>query len=570
MPSNALDDALDDDAAALALPGGTVLVKAGEPATALYRLVAGRLAEVEQLTGDGERVIAVHRPGAVIGAAQILGDAVYGTTVTALRDSELLALPLDRVETLLRDVPEFLAEVARAALTRLGAIVPADRRKSSILGFVAVCDGVAMRDLAERVAAAMRTLGSRVAVLGVEADDSPPSRLSRLEAENDYVLLTAERREPDFAAFCGRQIDRLVLVGGADTPLPDAPITFAAAAIRRHRLLDFVLVQPHDARFPMDSDRWLSAAPASRLFQIRQGDRADVERLARLYAGRSVGLALSGGGARAYAHVGVVRALGELGVPIDIVAGTSMGAVIAAGHAMGWDIDELDRRIREAFVASSPLSDIAFPLLAMTRGGRVDQRLEAHFGETRISDLWRPFSCVSTDLTTGAPHIHRQGLLRRALRASLSLPGVLPPVVEDGHVLVDGALVGNLPVDLVGEQHDGMTIGVDVAVSRGIGPDDLRLRPSGWRWVTSGAWRRGPPIVSVLIRSATLPSATATAAARDHRSVEIVPEVEGVELRDWKAYDRAVDAGYRAAMASAERLADLVAARSPNQRPISN
>ena len=557
MPPTALDDALDTEALSLALPGGVALVKAGEPATELYRLVAGRLAEVEQVTGDGQRLTAVHRPGAVIGAAQILSDEPYRTTVTALRDSELLAMPEARVEALMRHSPKFLTALARAALTRMGAVEPAQRRKSSILGFVAVCDSIAMRDLAERIAKAMRRLGVKVVVLGAEADDSPPSLLSAMEADNDYVLMAAERREPDFAAFSGRQIDRLILVGSAHTPLPEGPVTFAAAAIRRHRLLDFILVQPRDALRPTNSDRWLSAAPASRLLQIRDGDAADVDRLARLYACKSVGLALSGGGARAYAHVGVVKALSELRIPTDLLAGTSMGAVIAAGVAMGWDVDELDRRVRDAFVTSSPLTDIAFPLLAMTRGRRVDRRLELHFGDVEISDLWRPFACVSTDLTSGGPHIHRRGLLRHALRASLSLPGVLPPVVEGGHVLVDGALVRNMPVDVVREMHDGVSIAVDVAVSEGLTPDDLMLRPSGWRWLTSGAWRKGPPIVSVLIRSATLPSAAAMAAAPDPRVVEIIPDVKDIQLQDWDAYDAAVEAGYKATMDEADRLQSL-------------
>ena len=560
MPSNALDDALDADASWIALPGGTPLVEAGEPASALYKLVAGRLAEVETATGEGERVTAVHRPGAVIGAAAILGDQPYRTTITALRDSELLAIPVERAEALMRQNPEFLTELARTALSRMGAAIPVDQRKSSILGFVSVCDSVEMRELAERLAKAMRGLGVKVAVLGAEADESPPTLLSALEAENDFVLMAVERRELKFAEYCGRQIDRLILVGGSDTPLPDGPITFAAAAIRRHHLVDFILVQPAGTRRPANSERWLSAAPASRLFQIRRADFADLARLARIYAGKSVGLALSGGGARAYAHVGVVRALRKLGVPVDYLAGTSMGAVVAAGLAMGWDLDELDRRVRQAFVDSSPLNDIAFPLLAMTRGRRVDQRLEVHFGDTQISDLWLPFACVSTDLTTGGPTIHAPGAsairpprfaVRTARRAAAG------EVLRDGHVLVDGALVRNLPVDVVREQHDGVTIGVDVAVSEGLNPDDLLLQPSGWRWLTSGAWRKGPPIVSVLIRSATLPSAVALAAASDSRILEIIPDVKGVELQDWNAYEIAVEAGYRATMDAAERLAPL-------------
>jgi NTE family protein len=556
MSSHALDEAFAAEAALMALPGGTPLVQAGETVQALYRLTAGRLAEVEPLAEGGGRLLTVHRPGALIGGAQLLGDGRFATTITALRDSELQAISADRAAILLRDQPDLLAEVARAALARLRAPAPADRRKSSILGFVAVCDSIPMRELVERLATAMRALGAEVAVLGAEADDSSPGYIHALEVEHDFVLMAAEHRDANFTAWCGRQIDRLILVAGADTPLPDGPIDFAAAAIRNQRLIDFVLVQPTGTRRPRKSDRWLDAAPASRLFQIRDGDPGDLARLARIYTGNSIGLALSGGGARAYAHVGVARALAELGVPIDFVAGTSMGAVIAAGLAMGWEDEEMDRRIRRAFVESSPLSDIAFPILAMTRGRMVDQRLETHFDHVQIADLWRPFTCVSTDLTTGGMHIHRRGSLRRALRASLSLPGILPPVVEKGHVLVDGALVRNLPTDLVREQHDGVTIGVDVANAAGLMPDDLLLRPSGWRWLTSGAWLRGPPIVSVLIRSATLPSVASAAQARDD-VVEITPRIQGVGLQDWRSYDAAVDSGYRAAMAAADRLSAL-------------
>jgi NTE family protein len=556
MPSNALDEAFAAEASLMELPGGTPLVSAGETVQALYRLTAGRLAEVEPLAGGGGRLLTVLRPGALIGGAQLLGDGRHRTTVTALRDSELQAIPAERAEALMRARPDVLEEIARAALARLRTPDTAERRKSSILGFVAVCDSVAMRDLAERLATAMRALGAEVAVVGAEADDSSPAYLQALEMEHDFVLLVAERKDAEFAAYCGRQIDRLILVAGGDTPLPDDPIAFATAAIRNQRLLDVILVQPAGVRRPRNSDRWLDAAPASRLFQVRAGDAADLARLARIYTGNSVGLALAGGGARAYAHIGVARALAELGVPVDFLAGTSMGAVIAAGLAMGWDGAEMDRRIREAFVDSSPLSDIAFPILAMTRGRMVERRLKTHFGDTQISDLWRPFTCVSTDLTTSGMYIHRRGSLRRALRASLSLPGVLPPVVEKGHVLVDGALVRNLPVDLVREQHDGVTIGVDVAGVDGLKPGDLRLKPSGWRWLTSGAWLKGPPIVSVLIRSATMPSLAAMAQARDD-VVEIAPKVEDVGLQDWKAYDTAVEAGYRAAMAAADQLSGL-------------
>ena len=139
-----------------------------------------------------------------------------------------------------------------------------------------------------------------------------------------------------------------------------------------------------------------------------------------MLAGQSVGLVLSGGGARAYAHIGAVRAMQERGVPIDFLGGVSMGAIIAAGYAMGWDDPEMERRIRKAFVGASPLDDMALPLIAMTHGEKVRQRLAEHFGDRNIADLWLPFFCVSTNLTRSALSVAPTRAWSARLRASLS------------------------------------------------------------------------------------------------------------------------------------------------------
>ena len=278
-------------------------------------------------------------------------------------------------------------------------------------------------------------------------------------------------------------------------------------------------------------------------------------RLARILTGQSVGLVLSGGGARAYAHVGAIRALRERGVPIDFVGGVSMGAIIAAGLAMGWPDDELERRIREAFVETSPLDDIAFPILAMTHGLKVNDRLAHHFKDTEIADLWLPFFCLSSNLTTGAYHMHKRGLLRAALRASIALPGILPPATDQNDVLVDGAVMKNFPADVMRASQLGPIVGVDVTTSgRSITADDVARPSSVWRWLASGQWRRGPPIVSVLMRSATISTSRDLAAAHEATDLLVTPDVSKVEIRDFSAYDPAVAEGYRA---MSEALAKL-------------
>ena len=541
------------------LRGGEALARPGQPIDALYRLEAGRIAEFRPCVDGASRLVAVHRPGAMLGGVEALGDGVHRTSLVALRDSELRALPIRKAERLLRRDPHVLAEVAHSALQRLGAAEPDTRRSTSIIGLVAVSEGLGARDFAERLAHDLQRLDRRTVVVGSEAAGWEPAQLSQLEETHDLVLMAAERDEVDFIAFCARQIDRLVVLATPGRP-QTGPLPLGPGTIEAHRLLDVILIHPPQAKWVVGADAWLSATPASRLLHVRRDSTADLARLARIYAGRSVGLVLSGGGARAYAHVGVIRAMSELGVPIDFVAGTSMGAIIGAGVAMGWSLQEMDERLHDAFVASSPLGDIApLPMISMSRGVEVDQRLEKHFGDAQISDLWRPFACVSTDLTRGCPFVHRRGLLRRALRSSLSLPGILPPVIEEGSVLVDGALVDNMPTDLVQAQHDGWTIGVNVAESQGLRPEDLKLEPSGLSWLASGAWRRGPPIVSILMRAATVGAGNSNVASREALDLYIAPRLEGVELRDWKAYEPAVHAGYIAALAVADQLAAMTA-----------
>ena len=194
-------------------------------------------------------------------------------------------------------------------------------------------------------------------------------------------------------------------------------------------------------------------------------------------------------------------------------------------------------------------------MLALTRGLKVEERLSTHFGEVDISDLRLPFFCMSSDLTHGAPVLHDRGPLVQALRASIALPGILPPVCAGNTVLVDGGVLRNLPADMMRAMHAGPIVAVDVSIDAGISPKDLVLPRSLLRWVLSGEWRKGPPIVSLLLRSATVTAERDLIAARQTADVLILPKLESVEIRNWKALGPATAAGYTAAKEALEKLA---------------
>ena len=536
------------------LPGGRPLYRAGQPADTLYFVRSGRLGVVRDTQGGAPDLIGVIKPGEPAGEMALIAGTPHSATVTALRDSEILALSRQTFFAEARKHPDVMAELARLMILR--ARQPLSRGaagRPTVFGFVAVSPGVDAQGFTQSVAQAARELGFTAEVIGSEAAHQSTEWFSRVEYANDLVLLTAGPDETDWAHLCARQVDRLFLLGRGDLPAPKEPASVVRAAVQLHRQTDLILIQSPEAVRPSGTEAWVESQHAIRHFHVRRMGR-DIARMARIITGTSVGLALSGGGARAYAHVGVIRALREAGHPIDFLAGASMGAVVAAGYAAGWDDQEISDRIRAAFVTSNPLGDLTFPMVAMTRGLTVESRLKQHFGEIDIGDLWLPFLCTSSNLTTAETFQHRKGKVRRALRASVALPGILPPVVMGDDVLVDGAVMCNLPTELMRSWHQGPVVGVDVAVADGLNAQDIASPPSFLRWIASGEWRRGPPIVSILIRAATAPTARETITSHEACDLLIIPRIEGVELRDWRAFEPAVAAGYQAARLGLDRL----------------
>ena len=536
------------------LPGGRTLFSAGEASEMLYLVRAGRLAAFRK-DDEGSHYLGVIKPGEPVGEMAMIAGTAHSATVVAVRDSEVLALPRRAFFAAARKDPGLMAELARLMIMR--ARQPASRPGTAVprvLGFVARSEGPPIRPFIEQIETALKALKCTVAVVGSEAEQAPTEWFSTVEQRHDFVLFVAELGEDTWATLCARQVDRLIVVGRGANPPPERLAAFAGDTVHEHRMIDLILIHPADVEQPSRVRRWLEAGPFARHTNVREGCETDSQRLARMLCGASVGLVLSGGGARAYAHIGAIRALREQGVPLDFIGGASMGAIIGAGVAMGWPDEEIVRRIRTAFVDSSPLADIAFPMIAMTQGKIMRQRLAQNFEDVEIEDLWLPFFCVSSNLTSGEYKVHDRGSLRMALRASAALPGIVPPLVMDGSVLVDGAVTNNLPVDVMRRWHRGAVVGVDVAEEGELKPDEIERPPSLWRWIVSGQWRRGPPIVGLLIRAATVSSTRSPEELARYADLIIAPMIDGVGVQDWKLFDPAVEAGYQATIAGLKTL----------------
>jgi predicted acylesterase/phospholipase RssA len=195
--------------------------------------------------------------------------------------------------------------------------------------------------------------------------------------------------------------------------------------------------------------------------------------------------------------------------------------------------------------------DVTVPLASLAAGRRVTERLQAAAGEVEVEDLWLDFYCVSTNLTRAAPHVHRTGLAWRAIRASMSIPGIFPPVPLGDEVLVDGGLVDNLPVDEMRRGHDGITVvAVDVGEQKGFVAGDLpdTTVVDGWRLLVDRLHpRRASPevagILTVLARLTELGGGEAGGA--DRGDVTVVPDVRAFPILDFGRFDELVAVGRR-------------------------
>ncbi len=206
-----------------------------------------------------------------------------------------------------------------------------------------------------------------------------------------------------------------------------------------------------------------------------------------------IGLVLSGGGARGFAHIGALRVLEELGIPVDYVAGTSMGSIIGGLYAAGYSVEELEKVITEvdwdevfsdtpprelwSFLKKRQSSKYLFGLgftqkgFSLPTGVTKGQKISTLFsfltmpvsGIEHFDDLPIPYRAVAADIETGEEVVLDHGTLAEAMRASMSVPGVFTPVEIDGHLLVDGGIVKNLPVDVAQAMGADIVIAVDVS-----------------------------------------------------------------------------------------------------------
>jgi NTE family protein/lysophospholipid hydrolase len=556
----------------ITLPRGELLVRQGDRGDSVFVLLAGRLQALLEDPSGGRTPVGEIATGEIIGEMSFFTGEPRSASLCAVRDSLLIEIPHGPLERLIAARPEILRQVVRVQIDRVrranaGRIA---RAPVTNIAVVPLTPEVPAAAFCRRLEAALARFGRvthldpatvnarlQSATIAHTPEGAPEETrllawLGEQELDARFVVYENTPGHDDWLSRSIHQADCVLLLGRATDPPDVTPFERRAAQeedadapVRR------VLVLLHESdTLPNDTQAWLRARPVVQHHHLRWHRDGDVARLARFLADQAVGIVLGGGGARGFAHIGILKALAEAGIPTDLIGGTSMGAAMAAQHAMGWSPERIARTNDHIWNTIKPHKEYTLPILSLVRAGGALRCGQMMYGSSRIEDLWLPFFCVSSDLTAAAMHVHRSGPLLEAITASSSLPGVIVPTVKDGHLLCDGALFNNLPGDVARELGCGTLIALRVSLEQDEAFRYARI-PSLWEVLRTKVTRRPlryPGLGDVLLRGAMLASIGRENAVARSADLLFVPPVAQYGLMEFSALDRLVETGYRYAV----------------------
>ncbi|XP_010871311.1 patatin-like phospholipase domain-containing protein 6 isoform X1 [Esox lucius] len=500
----------------MAVEAGRALYRQDDQSDCTYIVLNGRLRSVIRKANGKKELVGEYGRGDLIGVVEALTRQPRATTVHAVRDTELVKLPEGTLNNIKRRYPQVVTRLihllgqkilgnlqqARGPFSgsALGlstvASSPDVTNPASNLSTVAVlpvCDEVPMNAFNLELSHALSAIGPTLLLtsdiirerLGASALDSIHEYrlsgwLAQQEDINRIVLYQTDSSMTPWTQRCIRQADCILIVGLGDQEpaLGQLEQMLENTAVRA--LKQLVLLHKEDGSGPCRTVEWLnmrswcsghlhlrcprrvfSRRGPSKLREVyekvfeKTADRhSDFSRLARVLTGNSIALVLGGGGARGCSHVGVIKAMEEAGIPIDIVGGTSIGSFIGALYAEERSAVRTKQRAREWSKAMNSvfktILDLTYPITSMFTGAAFNTSISKVFQDKQAEDLWLPYFNVTTDITASAMRVHQNGSLWRYVRASASYTPYLPPLCDpkDGHLLVDGCYVNNVPGSL--------------------------------------------------------------------------------------------------------------------------
>ncbi|XP_034155838.1 patatin-like phospholipase domain-containing protein 6 isoform X2 [Pangasianodon hypophthalmus] len=603
----------------MAVEAGRALYRQDDQSDCTYIVLNGRLRSVIRKANGKKELVGEYGRGDLIGVVEALTRQPRATTVHAVRDTELVKLPEGTLNNIKRRYPQVVTRLIHLlgqkilgnlqqprgpfSGSALGlpsmASSPDVTNPASNLSTVAVlpvCDEVPINAFNLELSHALSAIGPTLLLtsdiirerLGASALDSIHEYrlsgwLAQQEDINRIVLYQTDSSMTPWTQRCIRQSDCILIVGLGDQEptLGQLEQMLENTAVRA--LKQLVLLHREDGPGPSRTVEWLNMRSwcsghlhlkcPRRVFSRRSPTRlremyekvfektadrhSDFSRLARVLTGNSIALVLGGGGARGCSHVGVIKAMEEAGIPIDLVGGTSIGSFIGALYAEERSAVRVKQRAREWSKAMNSVFktvlDLTYPITSMFSGSAFNTSISNVFEEKQIEDLWLPYFNVTTDITASSMRVHKDGCVWRYVRASASYTPYLPPLCDpkDGHLLVDGCYVNNVPADIARNIGAKTVIAIDVGSQDETDLCNYGDNLSGWwlLWKRINPWAekvKVPDMAEIQSRLAYVSCVRQLELVKKSAYCEYIrPPIDRFKTMDFGKFDEIYDVGYQ-------------------------
>uniref|UniRef100_A0AAR2LU82 lysophospholipase n=1 Tax=Pygocentrus nattereri TaxID=42514 RepID=A0AAR2LU82_PYGNA len=594
----------------MAVEAGRALYRQDDQSDCTYIVLNGRLRSVIRKANGKKELVGEYGRGDLIGVVEALTRQPRATTVHAVRDTELVKLPEGTLNNIKRRYPQVSTAHLYTLHIELGMNVlspgsalglptvassPDVTNPASNLSTVAVlpvCDEVPINAFNLELSHALSAIGPTLLLtsdiirerLGASALDSIHEYrlsgwLAQQEDINRIVLYQTDNSMTPWTQRCIRQADCILIVGLGDQEptLGQLEQMLENTAVRA--LKQLVLLHREDGPGPSRTVEWLnmrswcsghlhlrcprrvfSRRSPTRLREVyekvfeKTADRhSDFSRLARVLTGNSIALVLGGGGARGCSHVGVIKAMEEAGIPIDLVGGTSIGSFIGALYAeerKGLPVQVCTSAMNSVF---KTVLDLTYPITSMFSGSAFNTSISNVFEDKQIEDLWLPYFNVTTDITASAMRVHKDGSLWRYVRASMTLSGYLPPLCDpkDGNLLMDGGYINNLPADIARNIGAKTVIAIDVGSQDETDLCNYGDSLSGWwlLWKRINPWAekvKVPDMAEIQSRLAYVSCVRQLEVVKKSAYCEYIrPPIDRFKTMDFGKFDEIYDVGYQ-------------------------
>ncbi|XP_036341421.1 neuropathy target esterase sws-like isoform X2 [Rhagoletis pomonella] len=591
------------------LESGRAVYRQEENSDSTYIVLSGRMRSVITQSSGKKEIIGEYGKGDLVGLVEMITETCRTTTVMAVRDSELAKLPEGLFNAIKLRYPIVVTKlisllshrILGTMQTRHGSTAaPLEANpvthKYSTVALVPVSDDVPLTAFTYELYHSLCAIGPTLRLtsevvrkqLGMHIFEPSneyrmTSWLAQQEDRNTITLYQCDSSLSAWTQRCMRQADVVLIVGLGD----HAPIVgkfereIDRLAMRTQKELVLLYHESINAK-PKNTLQWLNVRPwvtkhhhlqcPKRMFtrksQYRINDlysrvlmsepnmHSDCSRLARWLTGNSIGLVLGGGGARGAAHIGMLKAIQEAGIPVDMVGGVSIGALMGALWCSDRNVTAVTQKAREWSKKMTKwflqLLDLTYPITSMFSGREFNKTIRDTFGDVAIEDLWIPYFTLTTDITASCHRIHTNGCLWRYARASMSIAGVFPPFCDyrDGHLLLDGCYTNNVPADVMHNLGAAHIIAIDVGSQ-----DDMDLTNygddlSGW-WLLYKKWNpfttpvKVPDLPDIQSRLAYVSCVRQLEEVKNSEYCEYIrPPIDKYKTLAFGSFDEIRDVGY--------------------------